>query len=97
MAVGAEGGMMARFMVTRTLPRLSSAEIDAIGRRVVDVAAKMGNIKWIRTHLTADGKHSFCEFEAPSAEVCRQHAEAAELPLDDVIALGSELGPHLFS
>jgi len=88
---------MARFMVTRTLPKLSSAEIDAIGRRVVDVAAKMGNIKWIRTHLTADGKHSFCEFEASSAEVCRQHAEAAELPLDDVIALGSELGPHQYS
>jgi hypothetical protein len=61
------------------------------------VAAKMGNIKWIRTHLTADGKHSFCEFEAPTAEACRQHAEKAGLPVDEVIALGSELGPHLFS
>ena len=88
---------MARFMVTRTLPVLSKAEIDAIGRRVVDVAAKMGNIKWIRTHLTADGKHSFCEFEAPSADACRQHAEKAGLPVDEVIALGGELGPHLFS
>ena len=88
---------MARFMVTRTLPVLSKAEIDAIGRRVVDVAAKMGNIIWIRTHLTADGKHSFCEFEAPSADACRQHAEKAGLPVDEVIALGGELGPHLFS
>ena len=88
---------MARFMVTRTLPVLSKAEIDAIGRRVVDVAAKMGNMKWIRTHLTADGKHSFCEFEAPSAEVCREHAEKAGLPVDEVIQLGNELGPHLFS
>ena len=88
---------MARFLVTRTLPKLSTAEIDAIGRRVVDVAAKMGNIKWIRTHLTADGKHSFCEFEAPTADACRAHAAEAGLPVDEVIALGSELGPHLFS
>jgi hypothetical protein len=43
--------------------------------------------------VTADGKHSFCEFEAPSADACRQHAAMASLPVDDVIALGLELGP----
>jgi hypothetical protein len=84
-------------MVTRTLPAMSSTELEAVGRKVVDVAAKMGNVKWIRTHLTADGKHSFCEFEAPSADACRAHAQQAGLPVDEVIALGAELGPNLFS
>jgi hypothetical protein len=84
-------------MVTRTLPALSAEQLEAVGRRVVAVAAKMGNVKWIRTHLTADGKHTFCEFEAPTAEACRQHAAAADLPVDEVIALGGELGPHQFS
>ena len=47
-------------------------------------------------HVTADGKHSFCEFEAPNAEACREHAELAGLPVDDVIPLGMEIGPSQF-
>ncbi len=86
---------MARYMVTRTLPTLSSEQLDVVARTVVDVCEQMGNITWVRSHLTADGKHSFCEFEAPSAEACREHATRAQLPVDEVIALGAELGPSL--
>ena len=53
-------------------------------------------MQWIRSHLTADGKHSFCEFEAPSAESCREHARRSGLPVDDVVALGMEIGPAMF-
>jgi hypothetical protein len=53
-------------------------------------------MQWIRSHVTADGKHSFCEFEAPSAEACREHAEIAGLPVDDIIPIGMELGPGQF-
>ena len=41
-------------------------------------------MQWIRSHITADGKHSFCEFGAPNAEACRKHASIAGLPVDDV-------------
>jgi hypothetical protein len=53
-------------------------------------------MQWIRSHVTADGKHSFCEFEAPSADVCRQHAASAGLPVDDVFPVGMEIGPGQF-
>jgi uncharacterized protein DUF4242 len=45
---------------------------------------------------SADGKHSFCEFDAPNAETCREHAKKAGLPVDDVIPLGMEIGPGSF-
>ena len=83
---------MPRFMVTRTLPPLTSEQLETIGKNVVSACDDMG-MQWIRSHVTADGKHSFCEFEAPSADACREHANRAGLPLDEVIPLGLELGP----
>jgi len=87
---------MPRFLVTRTLPPLTSEQLDAVGRSVVTECGKLG-MQWIRSHVTADGKHSFCEFEAPSAEACREHASRAGLPVDDVIPLGLEIGPSQFA
>ena len=83
---------MPRFMVTRTLPPLNAEQLDVVGKNVVTACDKLG-MQWIRSHVTADGKHSFCEFEAPTAEACRAHADLAQLPVDDVIPLGMELGP----
>lgn len=87
---------MARFIVKRTLPPLSDDELQDVGKRVVRAADQVG-IKWIRSHLTADGRHSFCEFEAPNAEACRDHATQAQLPVDQVIRIGQEIGPAQFS
>ncbi|MCA1606992.1 MAG: DUF4242 domain-containing protein, partial [Acidobacteria bacterium] len=56
---------MPRFMVTRTLPPLNSEQLEAVGKSVVSACEQLG-MQWIRSHVTADGKHSFCEFEAPS-------------------------------
>lgn len=87
---------MARFIVKRTLPPLSDDELQDVGKRVVRAADQVG-IKWIRSHLTADGRHSFCEFESPDAETCRDHATQAQLPVDEVIHIGQEIGPAQFS
>lgn len=87
---------MPRYMVSRTLPPLTPQELDGVGRKVVAACDQVGGMKWIRSHLTADGKHSFCEFEAPNPDACRQHASIAGLPVDEVIPLGAELGPEQF-
>lgn len=87
---------MPRFIVQRTLPPLTEEQLNAIGKKVVEVCDEMPGMQWIRSHLTADGKHSFCEFEAPSAESCREHARRSGLPVDEVVALGMEIGPGMF-
>lgn len=87
---------MPRYIVQRTLPALTNEQLNAIGKKVVEVAAEMNGVQWIRSHLTADGKHSFCEFEAPNAEACREHARRSGLPVDNVLTIGMEIGPAMF-
>ncbi len=87
---------MPRYIVTRTLPELTQEQLEGIGKKVVDVCDEMDGVEWIRSHLTADGKHSFCEFEAPSADAVRKHSEQVGLPVDDVTELGQEIGPSMF-
>ena len=87
---------MPRYIVQRTLPPLTPEQLNGIGKKVVEVCQEMPGLEWIRSHLTADGKHSFCEFEAPDANSCREHARRAGLPVDDVIPIGMEIGPGMF-
>jgi hypothetical protein len=87
---------MPRFIVTRTLPPLTEDQLAAVGRKVVEACDGVQGMHWIRSHLTADGQHSFCEFEAPDAKACREHARLAGLPVDDVVQIGREIGPDLF-
>lgn len=86
---------MPRFMVTRTLPPLNSEQLNEVGKSVVATCDQLG-MQWIGSHITADGKNSFCEFEAPNAETCREHAQRAGLPVDDVIPIGMQIGPNQF-
>jgi uncharacterized protein DUF4242 len=86
---------MPRFIVTRTLPPLTPEQLNDVGKSVVSTCDQLG-MQWIRSHISADGKHSFCEFEAPNAEKCREHASRAGLPVDDVIPVGMEIGPGQF-
>jgi hypothetical protein len=86
---------MPRFIVTRTLPPLTEEQLQAVGKNVISACDQLG-MQWIRSHVTADGKHSYCEFEAPSVDTCREHANRAGLPVDDVIQVGMEIGPEQF-
>ena len=87
---------MARYIVTRTLPPLSPEQLSEVGKNIVAAAKNIDGMQWIRSHVTADGKHSFCEFVAPNAEACRKHASIAGLPVDDVSEVGEEIGPAQF-
>ncbi|HEY7792011.1 MAG TPA: DUF4242 domain-containing protein [Vicinamibacterales bacterium] len=87
---------MPRYIVQRTLPPLTQEQLNEIGKKVVSVCQEMAGVQWIRSHLTVDGKHSFCEFEAPDADSCREHARRSGLPVDNVVPIGMEIGPGMF-
>ncbi len=88
---------MARYIVTRTLPPLSAEQLNDVGKKVVDACQRIDGMQWVRSHITADGKHSFCEFIAPNADACRKHASMAGLPVDDVTEIGQQIGPEQFA
>ncbi|HEV8660550.1 MAG TPA: DUF4242 domain-containing protein [Thermoanaerobaculia bacterium] len=87
---------MPRYLVTRTLPPLTQEQLTEVGKKVIAACDEVGGMQWVRSHITSDGKHSFCEFVAPSADACRRHAKIAGLPVDEVISVGEEIGPSLF-
>lgn len=87
---------MPRYIVTRTLPPLNAEQLQQVGKKVASVAEQLEGVQWIRSHLTADGKHSFCEFEAPNPETLKEHASRAGLPVDKIDELGQEIGPGMF-
>ena len=47
-----------------------------------------GDIRWIRSYVTAEPDGSVgtvCVYEASSPEAIRRHADAADLPVDEIV------------
>lgn len=87
---------MPRFIIERNTGPLTEAELDAAGRRSNRVLAEMEGVTWIRSYVShADGK-IFCEYEAPNAELIREHARRAGLPADAVREIQLTISPDMF-
>lgn len=60
------------------------------------ILAEMDGVTWIRSDVShADGK-IFCEYEAPNAELIREHARRAGLPADAVREIQLTISPDMF-
>ncbi len=49
-----------------------------------------GDIRWIRSYVTAEPDGSVgtvCIYQASSPEAIREHARAAQLPVDEIVAV----------
>lgn len=87
---------MPRFIIERNTGPLTQEELDVAGRRSNSVLAEMDGVTWIRSYVAhADGK-IFCEYEAPSAELVREHARRAGLPADAVREIHLTINPDMF-
>jgi hypothetical protein len=73
---------MARYMVFRTVGRLSEEEIEAASLRSIEALENMPGVRWIRSYYSADEGKIYCEYEAPSAEAILEHAQRAGIPFD---------------
>lgn len=87
---------MPRFIIERSVPGLTRAELDKAGHRSVDVLKGMQDVRWIRSYVSdAEGK-IYCEYDAPSAEAIREHARRAGLPVDRISEIALEISPAMF-
>ena len=62
----------------------------AAGRSTHEGDKPNSGVRWIRSYVTAEDSGelgSFCIFEADSPEAIRAHAQAADLPVDDIVAI----------
>jgi hypothetical protein len=91
-----EVAFMPRFIIERNTGPLTRDQLDAAGRRSNAVLAEMDGVTWIRSYVShADGK-IFCEYEAPNADLIREHARRAGLPADAVREIELTISPDMF-
>ena len=87
---------MPRYIIERSVPALTSDELNAVARRSIEVLADMPGVKWIRSYVSdAEGK-IYCEYDAPSIEAIFEHARRAGIPVDHVSEVTMEISPAMF-
>ena len=83
---------MGLYVILRRSGWKSGGELEAAAARSKQVADEQmpDDIKWIRSYVLEEGAGSVgtvCIYEASSPEAIRRHASAAELPVDEIIAV----------
>jgi hypothetical protein len=87
---------MPRFIIERDVGTLTREQLDAAGRKSVEVLSGMSGVIWIRSYVSdTDGK-IYCEYDAPDAEAVREHARRAGLPANRIVEVALEISPAMF-
>jgi sporulation protein YlmC with PRC-barrel domain len=67
----------------------SAADLEAAAARSTAEGDRQGSgVRWIRSYVLSEDSGelgSFCVYEAESPEAIRAHAEAADLPVDEIV------------
>jgi Protein of unknown function (DUF4242) len=75
---------MPRYIIERSVPRLSREEWEAAGRRSRQAVTQVPGVVWIKSYVSeAEGK-IYCEYDAPNPEAILEHARLAGLPVDKI-------------
>jgi len=87
---------MPRYLIERSVPALSSVELEAAARQSLAVLQDMPQVRWIRSYVSdAQGK-IYCEYDAPSIEAVIEHARRAGMPVDRITEVSLEIYPAMF-
>ena len=70
----------------------SGADLEEAAARSTQVGDEemAADIRWIRSYVTDEGNGrvgTLCIYEASSPEKIREHAERADLPVDEIVAI----------
>jgi Protein of unknown function (DUF4242) len=66
--------------------------------RLIDEINADEGVQWLFTFLSADRRHTYCLYEAPSPDAIRAAARRADIPADAIVEVGPaspELSPRL--
>ena len=87
---------MARYIIERTLPKMSQEEMQQLGRRSLEVANRIPGVLWIKSYISeAEGK-TYCEYEAPNPECLLEHARLLNISADKITRVDMEVRPAMF-
>ena len=82
---------MKTYVILRRNGWRTPADLQAAAARSTAAGEEMpDDVRWIRSYVTAETDGSVgtvCIYQASSPEAIRRHAAAADLPVDEIIAL----------
>src|SRR3954453_9821321 len=80
---------MDTYVILRRSGWRSGAELEEAAKRSTAVGEEMPDgVRWIRSYVLDEGEGTVgtvCIYQAASPEAIREHASAAELPVDEII------------
>ena len=77
------------YVIVRRNGWASPEDLEAAAARSTAEGDKQGSgVRWIRSYVASEESGevgTFCVYEADSPEAIRAHADAAELPVDEIV------------
>jgi hypothetical protein len=86
---------MPKYIVFRTVGKLSEEEIEAGSLRSIETLDRMPQVRWVRSYYSAEEGKLYCEYEAPNVELIFEHAQRAGIAFDHAEVV-RELEPAMF-
>ena len=82
---------MQLYVIVRRNGWASAEDLQAAAQRSTTEGDKDGSgVRWIRSYIVSENSGelgTFCVYEAESPEAIRAHAAAADLPVDEIVAI----------
>ncbi len=87
---------MPRYIIERNVGTLTRDELQAAGRKSVEVLDGMTGVIWVRSYVSDVEGKIYCEYDAPNPEAVLEHARRAGLPVDRIAEIALEINPAMF-
>jgi Nickel responsive protein SCO4226-like len=71
------------FLVERNFVERLNLSADAV-EQINDITNEIG-VEWLSSFLSADGKKTYCLYEARDPEQLREHAKLVGIPADEIV------------
>ena len=87
---------MPRYIIERTLPKMSQEEMQQLARRSIQVADGIPGVVWIKSYISESEGKTYCEYEAPNPESLLEHARLLNISADKITCVEMEVHPGMF-
>ena len=87
---------MPRYIIERTLPKMSQEEMQQLARRSIEVADGIPGVVWIKSYISESEGKTYCEYEAPNPESLLEHARLLNISADKITCVEIEVHPGMF-
>ena len=86
---------MKKFVIEREIPgcgQWDAAKLKSVSQHSCGVLSNMGpQIQWVHSYVTGD--KIYCIYNAPNAEVVREHANQSGFPANAINEVGTIIDP----